>query len=110
LPTEASTRIGVLQVAPPSVDIENAIFDAPLGLKRPSCQTAYRLPCGPAVNSGSSSLVRRWVPLIDTEPTCCWATIVGPDQVLPPSVERMIATRAALRWLPPLPPLFRSRR
>ena len=44
-PGEATTRMGVLQVAPPSVDVENAILGVP-EVRRPSCHTAYRLPSG----------------------------------------------------------------
>ena len=39
-PGDWSIRIGVDQWSPPSVDSDNAIFALPVGLKRPSCQTA----------------------------------------------------------------------
>ena len=39
-PGDWSTRIGADQWSPPSVERESAIFDAPVGLKRWSCQTA----------------------------------------------------------------------
>ena len=40
LPGDWSIRITGLQVSPPSVDCEKAILEAPVGLKRASCQTA----------------------------------------------------------------------
>ena len=39
----------------------------------------------------------------------CWATMIGCDQVAPPSLERITATEKDARWLLPRPPLFRIR-
>jgi len=39
-PGDWSALIGADQWSPPSVERESAILDAPLGLKRRSCQTA----------------------------------------------------------------------
>src|SRR3954452_15709955 len=48
-------------------------------------------------------------PAMLTPVTCISETMIGCDQVAPPSVDRMTATLNDARWLLPLPPLLRIR-
>src|SRR5216684_2912213 len=102
-PLGTLTRFGVLHVWPPSVDVEMVTSSWAPPLNRESCQTTYNCPvrasiAGSGVRSpvrigAGAALVRGSTLLGSLTPMLSIGeTMVGPDQVSPPSVEVMTAT------------------
>src|SRR5260370_19279398 len=88
------TLMGLDQVRPPSVDMEKAISSWAKLLKRPSAQTAYKLPlCASAATSRIGSPDRTVAPVFGS--VTGMASSAGPgmgsDQVTPWSIEPVIA-------------------
>src|SRR6266487_2080669 len=95
--------MGADQVRPPSVDLERAMSSwAPL-LKRPSSQTAYRVPVvRSTAMSGRPSLVRTGAPVSGsvTATDMSFEMMIGCDQVTPLSVERTTASKKPGAFIP----------
>src|SRR5215831_20176873 len=83
---------GADQVSPPSSERENAIPSKGPLPKRESCQTTASSPCGPAAIEPSVDPSRTGTPVCGSAvPTVNTVeTVIGPDQVIPLSVERRI--------------------
>src|SRR5262245_30950940 len=86
------TRTGVVQVSPPSCDLDRAMAD-PDGASVASCQTMYTDRFGPAATSGMMSPVRTGVPSSGSlmNPGRALATVIGSVQVEPRSREIITA-------------------
>src|SRR6516165_326150 len=105
------TLIGSDQVRPPSVDMERATLSLlNLLLKRPSAQTAYRLPlAGSTATEVSGSPDRTGAPVSGsvTPIVSMPGPVMTADHVAPWSVERKMPSTlwsACAAWLPdPVP-------
>jgi hypothetical protein len=89
---------GALQVLPPSVDLEITTWLTAPPVNRASSQTTYSSPVlASMATEGRPAPVRRRAPLVamsKSKPSAnCWAeTVVGCDQVVPPSDDLMKPT------------------
>src|SRR6266566_8545400 len=88
------TAAGVLQVFPPSVDVEITAWLTAPPVNRASSQTTYSCPVlASMATEGRPAPVRRSVPSVAKSFGDCWVeTTVGCDQVLPPSDDEMKST------------------
>ena len=88
-PVTVLITFGAVHVLPPSVEVVLTIW-LTVPVNRLSDQTTYSCPVlGSIAAEGRPSPVRRAAPVFGSvSVTNCWAaTVVGPDQVVPPSDE-----------------------